>query len=335
MSTSTTMPSRRHALLAAIGGAASLAWAGSARAQARPWRLGHQYNIDHPMAAGALEAARVLAQKSNGRLRMDVFPAGQLGTGKELVQQVSDDSLDVTIDGPGQFGLWQRPLTIFEVPFVARDWNHLVNMMESEWAHAQFKMLAENKNLRKLGTPWYYGSRHFTTNKVALRTAADARGLKIRVPESPLYMDMIRSLNAAPTPMALAEVYLSLQTGVADGQENPLPTINSNKFFEVQKYLNLTAHIVNPMVPLMSDARWKALPSADQALVTEAFEAGGALATRTLRALEARLVEDLRGKGMQVIESDRESFRAAMKPVYAKNENVWGKGVLEQLQAMR
>lgn len=328
-------PSRRRVLVAAIGGAATLALATTARAQARPWRLGHQYNVDHPMAAGALEAAKILAQKSNGRLRMDVFPAGQLGTGKELVQQVSDDSLDFTIDGPGQFGLWQRPLTIFEIPFVARDWNHLVKMMEGDWASAQFKALADNKNLRKLGSPWYYGSRHFTTNKVALRTAADARGLKIRVPESPLYMDMIRSLNAAPTPMALAEVYLSLQTGVADGQENPLPTINSNKFFEVQKFLNLTAHIVNPMVPLMSEAKWKALPAADQKLVAEAFEAGGTLATTSLRALEARLVDDLKGKGMQVIESDRESFRAAMKPVYVKNENVWGKGVLEQLQAMR
>lgn len=327
--------SRRRVLVATIGSASTLAWPTAALAQTRPFRLGHQYNVDHPMAAGALEAAKILNQRSNGRLRMDVFPAGQLGTGKELVQQVSDDSLDFTIDGPGQFGLWQRPLTIFEVPFVARDWNHLVKMMEGDWASAQFQALANNKNLRKLGSPWYYGSRHFTTNKVALRTAADARGLKIRVPESPLYMDMIRSLNAAPTPMALAEVYLSLQTGVADGQENPLPTINSNKFFEVQRFLNLTSHIVNPMVPLMSEAKWKALSASDQKLITEAFETGGVLATTTLRALEARLVDDLRGKGMQVIESDRETFRAAMKPMYAKNENVWGKGILDQLQAMR
>jgi tripartite ATP-independent transporter DctP family solute receptor len=331
-----TPPSRRRVLAAAVAGAAALTAAPVLRAQqARTWRLGHQYNVDHPMSLGALEAARVLAQNSNGRLRIDVFPAGQLGTGKELVQQVSDDSLDFTIDGPGQFGLWQRPLTIFEIPFVARDWNHLVKMMESDWAMAQFKALADNKNLRRIGSPWYYGSRHFTTNKVALRTAADARGLKIRVPESPLYMDMIRALNAAPTPMALAEVYLSLQTGVADGQENPLPTINSNKFFEVQKFLNLTAHIVNPMVPLMSEKTWKALPPADQKIVTEAFEAGGVAATTTLRALEVKLVGDLKGKGMTVVESDRESFRAAMKSVYAKNETVWGTGVLEQLQATK
>lgn len=336
MKNQTINNSRRRVLGAAVVGAAALTNVPVLLAQqAKPWRLGHQYNIDHPMALGALEAAKQLALKSNGRLRIDVFPAGQLGTGKELVQQVSDDSLDITIDGPGQFGLWQKPLTIFEVPFVARDWDHLVKMMEGDWARGHFKLLAENQNLRKIGTPWYYGSRHFTTNNVALKTAADAKGLKIRVPESPLYLDMIRALGGAPTPMALAEVYLSLQTGVADGQENPLPTINSNKFFEVQKYLNLTAHIVNPMLPLISEKKWKALSPADQKLVTEAFEAGGVAATTALRTLETRLLSELKAKGMTVVESDRESFRTAMKPVYAKNENVWGKGVLEQLQAMK
>ena len=333
--TNQSTTTRRRLLGATLAGVALTTSPALRAQQAKPWRLGHQYTIDHPMSLGALEAAKVLAQKSNGRLRFDVFPAGQLGTGKELVQQVSDDSLDFTIDGPGQFGLWQKPLTLFEVPFVARDWGHLVKMMESDWARAQFKALAENQNLRKIGSPWYYGSRHFTTNKVALRSASDAKSLKIRVPESPLYMDMIRALGGAPTPMALAEVYLSLQTGVADGQENPLPTINSNKFFEVQKYLNLTAHIVNPMVPLMSEKKWKALPPADQKLVSEAFETGGQAATAALRALESKLVGELKGKGMTVVDSDRDSFRAAMKPVYAKNEAVWGKGVLEQLQAMK
>jgi len=327
--------SRRRILGAAIAGAAVTAVPALRAQSPQPGRLGHQFVADHPVTLGALEAARVLVQKSGGRLRIDVFPSGQLGTGKELVQQVSDDSLDMTIDGPGQFGLWQKPLTIFEIPFVARDWDHLVNMMEGDWAKTQFKALADNQNLRKVSKPWYYGSRHFTTSNTALRTAADAKGLKIRVPESPLYMDMIRALNAAPTPMALAEVYLSLKTGVADGQGNPLPTINSNKFFEVQKYLNLTSHIVNAMVPLMSEKKWKTLSPADAAMVTEAFEAGGLASNTALRALESRLAGELKAKGMTVVESDRESFRSAMRPVYAKNEGVWGKGVLEQLQGMR
>jgi TRAP-type transport system periplasmic protein len=320
---------------AGVGGLIAAAIRPAAAQPAKVYRLGHQWAIDHPVAIGAAKAAEVLAQRSGGRLRIDIFPSGQLGTGKELDQQVSDDSLDFTIDGPGILGLWQKTLSIYEGPFVARDWDHLVKIMEGEWGQAQFKALAEGKNIQKVGRPWYYGSRQFTTRDRALRTPADAKGLKIRVPEVPQYMDMIRAIGGTPTPMALAEVYLSLQTGVADGQENPLPTINSSKFFEVQKYLNLTSHIVNPLVPLMSAMKWNPLPVSDRALITEAFNAGAEVNDAALRALEGRLVADFKAKGMIVIESDRAAFRAAMKPVYEKNEAVWGKGVLEQLQAIK
>jgi tripartite ATP-independent transporter DctP family solute receptor len=306
-----------------------------AQAPEKTWRLGHQYSIDHPVALGALRAAEVLAKTSGGRLKIDVFPAGQFGTGKELDQQVSDDSLDFTIEGPGILGLWQKTLSIYEAPFVARDWDHLVKIMEGDWGQAQFKLLATNQNIQKVGRPWYYGARHFTTRNTALRTPADAKGLKFRVPEVPQYMDMIRAIGATPTPMALAEVYLSLQTGVTDGQENPLPTINAFKFYEVQKFVNLTAHIVNPLMPLMSAKKWNALSAADQKLVREAFDAGAEVNDAALRALEARLINEFKAKGVTIVESDRDSFRAAMKPVYEKNEAVWGKSVLEALQAIR
>jgi tripartite ATP-independent transporter DctP family solute receptor len=332
--TSQFAQSRRVVLQSGLAGALGLtSW--SVLAQAKPWRLAHQWATDHPVAQGAIKTAEVLAQRSNGRLKIDIFPAGQLGTGKEMDQQISDDSLDFTIDGPGILGLWQKTLSIYEAPFVARDWDHLIKIMEGEWGQAQFKALAANQNIQKVGRPWYYGSRHFTTRNTALRVPADAKGLKFRVPEVPQYMDMIRALGATPTPMALAEVYLSLQTGVTDGQENPLPTINSSKFFEVQKFISLTAHIVNPLVPLMSAKKWNALPPADRALVTEAFNTGAEVNDAALRELEGRLIGEFKAKGVTIIEPDRNAFRAAMKPVYEKNEAIWGKGVLEQLQAIR
>ena len=329
------LPTRRLVLKASLLGLGASIAPRLLAQQAKPWRLGHQWAIDHPAAQGAAKAAEVLAQRSNGRLKIDVFPSGQLGTGKELDQQVSDDSLDFTVDGPGILGLWQKTLSIYEAPFVARDWDHLVKIMEGEWGQAQFKALAEKQNIQKVGRPWYYGSRHFTTRDRPLRIPADAKGLKIRVPEVPQYMDMIRAIGGTPTPMALAEVYLSLQTGVADGQENPLPTINSSKFFEVQKFLTLTSHIVNPLVPLMSAKKWNALSPADRALVTEAFNAGADVNDVALRALEGRLAAEFKAKGMTVIEPDRTAFQMAMKPVYEKNEAIWGKGVLEQLQAIK
>jgi TRAP-type transport system periplasmic protein len=338
MMTTNTVNKRRMMLKALGGGLAGLAAGGSLIAvaqQAKPWRFGHQFAVDHPVALGASKVSEVIAQRSGGRLKIDIFPSGQLGTGKELDQQVSDDSLDFSIDGPGILSAWVRPLSIFEAPFIARDWNHLVKMIESPWSKAQFKELADKHNLQICGRPWYYGTRQLTTRDRSVRMPGDAKGLKIRVPDVPTFMDMVRAMGATPTPMALAEVYLSLQTGVVDGQENPLPTINSAKFYEVQKYLNLTGHIITPQIPLMSARRWNALSAADRALVGEAFDAGAAVSDASFRALEAKLTDEFRAKGMTIVDADRPAFQAAMKPVYEKYEAIWGKGVFEQLQALK
>ena len=144
---------------------------------------------------------------------------------------------------------------------------------------------------------WYYGVRHFTTKPKALNTAADAKGLKIRVPEAPLFLDMIRALNAAPTPMTLSEVYLALQTGVVDGQENPLPTINNNKFYEVQKYLNLTSHIIVPQLVMVNAKYWATLSDADKAAVIEAFAEGGKVNDGLTREAEGQAAGRVQGQG--------------------------------------
>ncbi|AMJ61526.1 sialic acid TRAP transporter substrate-binding protein SiaP [Bosea sp. PAMC 26642] len=317
---------------AAIGLAASIL---PARGQQKlSLKLGHQYPLDHPVTIGAAKAAELVKEKSGGRVEIVIFPAGQLGTGKELDQQVSDGGLDFSIDGPGIIGNWHRPVSIFEAPFLCDGFATLVKMMDSPWSLAQFKMLAEKQNMQRVGKPWYYGARHFTTRDRALKTVADARGLKLRVPEVPLYLDMIRAIAAVPTPMALAEVYLSLQTGVVDGQENPLPTINSQKFFEVQKFVNLTAHIVTPQIIIAGAKRWNAIPEADRVLIVDALNAGGEVNDKILIDLETSLVGEFRSKGVTIVEPDRASFQNAMKPVYEKNETIWGKGAFAELQKL-
>lgn len=328
---------KRREYLAGMGLSVLSSWSTPLWAQqaGKPWRLGHQLAVDHPVARGTAKAAEVLLQKSGGRLRLDLFPSGQMGTGREITQQVSDDTLDFTVEGPSQLGNWHRPLTIFEAPFLARDWGHLVRIMDSPWARAQFDTLASKFNLQQVGRPWYYGSRHFTTKSKGLRTPADARGMKLRVPEVAMYLDMIRSIGATPTPMALAEVYMSLQTGVVDGQENPLTVINSTKFFEVQKFVSLTAHIVNPVIPMMSARKWAGLAPEDRKLVIEAFDAGAEVNDELTRSLESRLVDDFKARGVTVVEADRPAFRAVMQPVYERQEAAWGKGVFEQLRAVQ
>jgi tripartite ATP-independent transporter DctP family solute receptor len=306
-----------------------------ARAQGTPRKLryGHQQAADTPVHKGIVRMAEEVHKRTDGRLQIDIYPASQLGSARELMTQMIDGTLDLYIDGPGALATLVRPLSIFEAPFLARDFDHLRKMLRSDFARTQFRELEAKRNMVDIGA-WYYGVRQFTTRNKALNSAADVRGLKIRVPEAPLYLDMIRALGGSPTPMTLSEVYLSLQTGVVDGQENPLPTINNNKFFEVQKYLNLTSHIIVPQIPLVNARVWTSLAEADRKVLVEACAEGGKLNDELTRAAEASLLDQFKAKGMEIVRPDLASFRQAMTSVYPKYEADWGKGTYQAMQAL-
>jgi TRAP-type transport system periplasmic protein len=198
---------------------------------------------------------------------------------------------------------------------------------------ASFRTLAEQRGMRPM-EPWYYGTRHMTTRDRPIRVPEDMRGLKMRVPQAPLFVDMMRQLGAAPTPMSLGEVYLSLQTGVIDGQENPLPTIEANKFMEVQRFINLTGHILVPLLPVVAAQTWNALNEADREHLRVALREGAALSDRLVRDGEQSLRSGFAQRGVQFVESDRAAFRRALAPLYERYEEIWGRGVFAQLQAM-
>jgi TRAP-type C4-dicarboxylate transport system substrate-binding protein len=134
--------------------------------------------------------------------------------------------------------------------------------------------------------------------------------------------------------MSLGEVYLSLQTGVIDGQENPLPTINANKFMEVQRFINLTGHILVPLLPVISNQTWTSLPEADREIVRTSLREGAAVSDRLVAEAETRLRTEFAGRGVQIIESNRPAFQAALAPMYGRYEEVWGRGVFAALQAL-
>ncbi len=321
---------RRGLLLAG----AALAMPAVARGQGtRALRFGHVQPPEGEINRGILKAAEVLQASSGGRLRIDNFPSSQLGGERDMLSQVSSGTLDFCITGPGALGGWVRALSILESPFLSRDFEQIRRMYGHASVQAMLAQLAEQRGMRAMA-PWYYGTRQLTTRDKAVRVPEDIRGLKIRVPEAPLFVDMMRTLGAAPTPMSLGEVYLSLQTGVIDGQENPLPTIAANKFMEVQRYINLTGHILVPLMPVMSNQSWTSLPAADRDLVVAALREGAALSDGLVQAAEARLLDEFRGRGTQVIESDRAAFQRALAPLYTRYEEIWGRGVHAALTAL-
>lgn len=313
---------------------ALLALAGTAAAQTKALRFGHLHSVDSPVHLGIAKAAEEVAKSTGGRYRIDIFPSSQLGAAREMVTQAMDGTLDLIIEGAGSLSALQRPMSILEAPFVSRDWDHVKLMFASPFGRMQLKELEDKRNLTNLGL-FYYGVRHFTTKSKPLNTADDLKGLKIRVPEAPLFLDMIRALGATPTPMTLGEVYLSLQTGVAEGQENPLPTINNNKFFEVQKYLNLTGHIIVPQLVMMHAKTWQAIAEADKAAFRNAFAEGAKVNDTMTLKLEAELQDQFRAKGMTIVQSDKASFQRAMASVYAKWAETWGQGTFEAMQALK
>ncbi|MGG5808549.1 DctP family TRAP transporter solute-binding subunit [Falsiroseomonas sp. CW058] len=325
-------PTRRGLL---AGGAALLAAPNLASAQgaARTLRFGHVHPPEGEVTRGIARAAEVLRERTGGRLRMDNFPSSQLGAEREMLTQVQQGTLDLCITGPGVLGSWVRAISILEAPFLASDFAQVLRMMNHPAIQGAFRQLADQRGMRPL-EPWYYGTRHMTTRDRPIRVPEDMRGLKMRVPQAPLFVDMMRILGAAPTPMSLGEVYLSLQTGVIDGQENPLPTIEANKFTEVQRFINLTGHILVPLLPVLSTATFNALAEADREHVRVALREGAAVSDRLVSEGEQNLRTTMAARGTQFVESDRAAFRRALAPLYERYEEAWGRGVFAQLQAM-
>ncbi len=325
-------PGRRVLLLGSA--AVALPLIRPVRAQApRALRFGHVHPPEGEVTRGINRAAEWLRERSNGRLRIDNFPSSQLGGEREMLTQVSNGTLDLCITGPAVLGTWVRAISILEAPFLASDFAQVLRMFDHPAIQAASRQLAESRGIRPL-EPWYYGTRHLTTRDRAVRVPEDMRGLKIRVPQAALFVDMMRTLGAAPTPMSLGEVYLSLQTGVIDGQENPLPTIAANKFMEVQRYINLTGHILVPLLPVVANQSWTALPEADRELLRQALRVGAETSDQLVRQGEQSLRGEFEGRGVQFIESDRAAFRRALAPLYERYEEVWGRGVFAALQAL-
>lgn len=316
------------------GGIVLLAVSG-AWAQASPlvMKWGIVLQPEHPFVLGMKKTAEIVGQKTNNGIQIQVFPSAQLGTGKDMIEAVVFGSQAMATEGAAMFSQWSPRLSIMEAPYIFRDVDHMYKVMKGPIGQEMQEELVAKRGLRSLGV-LYYGVRHLTANKPVTKPE-DVKGMKLRVPEVPLYLEMARAWGANPTPMAFAELYLALKQGTVDAQENPIPTINSGKFYEVQKYLILTGHIMVPQFHTISDKLWKSLSAADQKILQDAVDEGIAFSNATLIKQEQSLVDEFKAKGMQVITPDVEAFRKASMAAIPKLEEKWGKGLYEKITAVR
>jgi TRAP-type transport system periplasmic protein len=330
----TITPHRRLFLTGTMATGAVLAMPAILRAQATTIRWGELLAVSHPQVQMVERISKDVKEKTSGRIDIQVFPNGQLGTGKDMMEAVGAGALQFTTDGAGALGAFLPQLSLVEAPYLWRDAAHLAKVSSAPIFAKMNEELAVRRNMRMLNVT-YYGKRHLTTGSKAVNTPADMVGFKLRVPPVDVFRAMAESWGARPTPIAFPELYLSLSQGAVDGQENPLPTIQSGKFFEVQKFLILTEHIITPRMIIANEAFWKALPAADRNLLQAAFDAGAAWQDKELLSQEATLVATLKTAGMTVIEPDLAAWRKpVLDTVPAKFEERWGKGSFDALKAL-
>src|SRR5438128_10800987 len=320
---------RRLAMAAALVIAAGIA---PASAQTK-LKWAHVYEIAEPYHTEALWAADEIKKRTNGRYEIAVFPASQLGNENQINEGLGLGTVDIIYTGTSFAGSVYKPLAISGAPFMMRDFDHWKAYRDSRL----FRDIAkgyDDKTKHKIVSLTYYGQRYVTANK-EIKKPEDMKGMKLRVPPAPLYLMLAKSVGANATPIAFAEVYLALQQGTVDGQENPLPTIMAKKFYEVQSHIMQTGHIIESLLTIVGSHVWPKLSDADKKVFEEVLSEAATKATKQIRESEQKLADELKKLGKTVIEPDRAAFRAAALPLHNDGSGGWSKAEYDALQALK
>lgn len=292
----------------------------------------HVYEASEPYHTCAVAAHDRLMEATEGRYGIDVFPASSLGKEVDINEGLGFGTVDIIYTGQLFVGRSYGPIAIGGAPFMFRDFDHW-NAFRNSDLFAELSQGYTDATNNHITAMTYYGARHVTSNKPIL-DPADMGGLKIRVPNAPLYMMFPEATGANPAPIAFAEVYLALQQGTVDAQENPLPTIQAKKFYEVQTNINLTGHITDALLTIVGGPAWDSMDEADRAALSEVTQETAVCATDAIIKAEAELADWFRGEGVQVNEVDRAPFIDAVKAMHNSDMATWDQSIYDRLQAI-
>ncbi len=303
-------------------------------------KFAHVYEVSEAYHTAAVWASGEIQKRTNNRYTMEVFPASSLGKETDINQGLTLGTVDIIYTGQLFAGRTFGPISIGGAPFIFRDFDHWkkfsTSAVFSEISDGYQKASGGNKVVAIV----YYGDRQTTSNK-ALNKPEDMKGLKIRVPDAPLYTLFPRAVGANPAPIAFAEVYLALQNKTVEAQENPLPTIDAKKFYEVQSHINITAHITDALLTIVGAPLWAKLSEADKKVFTDVFREAATRATAEIVAVEKKLMTDFSKRGKTVVMVDRKPFIAAVQRYYNEGKQPdgsalpWPKDVYDKVQAIK
>ncbi len=323
---------KRGMRLLVLAGVLVLGMAVAANAADFVFKLGHIADPENPYAKGAEKFAQLVKEKTGGKVEIQVFPSSQLGNQRDLVEGTQFGTIDFTMTSTAVLGNFLPQAAVFDLPFIFRDVQHAYKALDTVGME-----IAQKLHGMKLLAYYENGVRHMTNSKHPIRKPEDMKGLKIRVMEQPIYIEMMKALGANPTPMAFGELFTALQQGVVDGQENPAAHIYTARFFEVQKYISLTGHTYSAEPMLVSLTAWNKLPKDLQEKVQAAANESRDWQRDLCRKLEEGYWTKIQESGKSEInrDVDKQAFADATRGVWAMFEKKVGKENIEKIVATK
>jgi tripartite ATP-independent transporter DctP family solute receptor len=322
-----------------IGAAAAAGALRASRAEAQVLRMKFAHFADegHPGHLAAKQFVAGVERRTNGQIKIDIFPNNQLGSPPEQAEQIRLGTTDMGLPTQGQFDKWIKAMGAVMLPFAYDDYDHVHRTVDGP-AFQWFSQMAEKEGFILLSN-WEYGFRNLTNNRRPINVPEDVKGLKIRVPPEMQIGAAFQALGAQTTVIAFPELYMALKQGVADGEDNPVSVVYFMKFYEVQKYFAFTRHIYNNMIHTVSAKTWAKLTPDQKTIFLEESKSAGALMRRQIVSQEEDLLKKMEAAGMQVTRPNLALFRAAMTQAYDRifkyvgEEN--GKKYMEYVEAAR
>jgi tripartite ATP-independent transporter DctP family solute receptor len=286
--------------------------------------------------------AEVVGTLSAGKIQVQVFHSGQLGDQKTALLGVMKGSLEMACDAsPSWFtDLASYPeIGALEAAYLYRDIDHMYRVTLGPVGQSYWEELAKRSNLRVLDV-WYLGTRELTLTARAgiVKTPADLKGIKLRMPNTETWLDVGRALGANPTPLGFGEVYMGLKTGTIDGQDNPIPTSYNEKFLEVTKYVVLTDHVIGYVTPVINEKLWQSMPDTYRAFITQAMRVARFwMDERVLEAETTLLGKAAAEWGTVVVIPDKQAFMDNAAKFYSdpKFDKKYGPGTLAKIRAIQ
>jgi tripartite ATP-independent transporter DctP family solute receptor len=286
----------------------------------RSFKLAQQNPKGHPVVMGAEKFAELVAAKSGGKIKVNLFPGGVLGGDAPTVSALQGGTIEMTMLNSGILASQVKDFEVFDFPFMFANGKEADTVVDGPFGR---KLHAKLEEKGIVGLDFFeLGFRNITNSKRAINTVADLEGLKLRVIPNAINVDWVKAVGANPTPMAFPEVYAAMEAKAIDGQENPLSVILSNKFAEVQKHLVLSNHQYNPQSLIISKKVWDTLSATEKKLLQDAADEASHYQRKVSRDLAASQLDQLKKAGMQVTElsaAEQAKLRDKFKPVIDKH----------------